>query len=305
MSFVDSINPNNGKNSEQEDSFTGYRERFNGLFKVVLLSLVITVVGGMELGIFHYYGSSALLESIRAGFISIIVIIGSIFLFNVIYLLFCFINSEVNNVIVFPFESMDPNIDGNAIADILIMKIKKINDIYNKPLEISPSERLPLSHPGRVTDSMSKEFDLLPLSHPGRVTDSMSKEFELNEESALIMGAMSKEFELNEESALIMGALEGVGNLDIGLLSLPIGRLLISLHRFRRLGENGCIIQGSIQKYGDNIYIISHIRTSNYSFIREIEGCSLHEMVKNLAFVIAHKFIRCNKIEDCKLSKMN
>ena len=251
-----------GENSKRKDSFETYRKIFTALLIVAPFFLLIAVVIGIKGGLFHYSSISALFESIKNVLFSTIFIIGSIIISIIIILFICYINSNIESVIVFPFESMDSNIDGNAIADNLIMKMKKMKDIHDKPLEISPSERLPLAYQEAYTESMPNGFN-----------------------------------NFNDESALFSNALAGLGKIDIGLLSLPIGHLLIGLHRFRPIGKSGCIIQGSVQKYNNDLYIVSHIRTKNYSFIREIEGQSLHEMVKDLAFEIVHKMYRCNKIE--------
>jgi hypothetical protein len=262
------IKSNAGRTFDRTDSFNKYRILFTLLIPTGIALTIITVYIGLISGKFHYPGALSLLESVKDGYISIIIVFGSITFFATIILFIIYINSKINNVIVFPFESMDSSIDGNAIADILIMRIHKINDIHNKPLDISPSERLPLAQQSGHTDSI-----------PG-------------------IGS------LYEESASITKGLEGLGNLDTGLISLSVGRLLISLYRFRPIGNRGCIIHGSIQKYKDDIYIISHIRTKDYSFIREINGQQLHEMVNDLAFMIVHKIIRCEKIEDCSKKKI-
>jgi tetratricopeptide (TPR) repeat protein len=241
------------------------------IFLLPLFGFFVTVFSvEIYLKFYPFPGIQSLLSSISNIYISTILIIGSILLLTFIVLIARLIIEPISSVIVFPFESIDPQIDGKAISDILISEMRKIYDIHEKKFGISSLDRLPL--PSQETNSgiiLAKEI-----------------------------------YYLNEERNWISGSLQGIGNLGIGILTLPLRPIVTTLYMLRPIGEFGCVIQGSILKQGDEFILTAHIDKGEKVFIREISGrTDLHEMIKDLAFKIAHKLAREYKSEPGKKTK--
>lgn len=246
----------NSKNEKYADKI-----RMQIFFSIALIvSLTsLVVLQGIDLGLIPYSETQSVLDSISKIFISFLFIMGSIIFIILFGILVRFMFESINQVIIFPFDSSDTNIDGNAIADILITELKRISIIHDKEFELSSSDRLPLTPYDAHTDIvLAKEID-----------------------------------NLLEGSRFITGSLKGVGNLGIGSFMLPLGHILTAIYMIRPVGEKGCIIRSSVHKNGDEIYIVSHANKNRYSFIREIKGKSkFDELVRDLAFKISHKFAR-------------
>jgi tetratricopeptide (TPR) repeat protein len=251
------------ENRQDDENKQDYSDSIRGQFlysMILIISLIsFVVLAGIDSGMIHFLDAQNILDSIYKIFLYLLLIIGLIILLVLFGILIRFTYESIEQVIVFPFDSSDKNIDGNSMADILITELARIKIIHSKEFELSSSDRLPLSSQDAITD-------------------------------VVLANELSN---LNKMSDTIKASLGGVDNFGIGSITLPVGPILTALQMIRPIGEKGCIIRGSISKNGDDIYIISHVNKDKYSFNREIRAKSdFHKILRDLAFKIAHKFSR-------------
>lgn len=168
---------------------------------------------------------------------------------------------KVQHTEVLPFDTKDKDLDGKTFSEGIIGELSKIQEVVKKPFEKAKAERLPIP----VVEASN-----LDISERIKDIDTLGNK--------------------------IAETLGGIGNLSITGLELPIGPFISALYRCRRIGKNGCVIQGSLQRYDKERVIaeIEIIRLINGE--KECKHCKidgeitdLPDLIKDISFEIAWK----------------
>jgi tetratricopeptide (TPR) repeat protein len=170
-------------------------------------------------------------------------------------------------VVVMPFEiSKNENLSGIAIADQLTYELSRIQQIHNVN-----NEEIVL----RTSSIYSKA--------------AFSAEQSLGRREMVIPKSKTMEFSMAD-----------TGTIDIGSNSLSLGKLIIAFKNICPGSEPVTIIRGSLQRYGSNIFLVAVLEGGNVQSwmarqpIESNNGEQLHEMIRNLSFMIAHDLPQSN-----------
>jgi tetratricopeptide (TPR) repeat protein len=154
------------------------------------------------------------------------------------FIMYIFIFKEIDKTEVLPFsfvgcgERDGIKLDGKAISDSIIAELYRISIIHNAKFDESEAERLPVPMEKLSETILSEEF---------RNIDNFGNNI-----------AMS---------------LGEVGRFSMAGLDLPIGPVMLALYRLRRIGKEGCLIQGSLRVHDDTADAMAQI--THYSHSRE------------------------------------
>ena len=102
------------------------------------------------------------------------------------------------------------------------------------------------------------------------------------------------------KSEIIEFSMADTGTIDIGSNSLSLGKLIIAFKNICPGSEPVTIIRGSLQRYGSNIFLVAVLEGGNVQSwmvrqpIERNNGEQLHEMIRNLSFMIAHDLPQSN-----------
>jgi len=203
-------------------------------------------------------GNPLSLTSLKEASSSLIIFLITLFILVIgVEVIYRLLLDEIKSPVVLPFETNDEKeLDGQAITDSIIANLQRIHDVLPKSETLLRSEAELLSIPTTGTTGIMWE-DILKNSEQenNRVTD-----------------------QLKDSVKLTAGGWE--------LLVLP---LISAVFRLRKIGDNGCIIRGSFQKYGENVFGHAIVKTKIISFACETRGSygQLPDLIKDLAFDIA------------------
>ena len=146
-----------------------------------------------------------------------------------------FFSYEIRNPIILPFNTNDQNsLESKAITDAITTDLMKITEVLNKSEQVLQTDQALLSIQGI-------------LDIPGLISN------------------------LNAESSAFVNSLEGA-KLSASGIELLIAPLLSLILQKMKLGDKGCIIRGSFQKYGENCFASAFVKTRTGEFACEVEG---------------------------------
>jgi len=210
----------------------------------------------------HINNSTSLIANLSDIPKSLVFYVVSALVLTIFLSVFLWMTEKIEQAIVVPFSTNNASgLDGKVISDMIAAELQRIKRIHNKSKE-SFSNR-------------SERCFIIP------------------EPANLIK-------ELSITTKYISDSLGSVEKLSLGGFELPIGRILMVLNQYRPISKDGCIIHGSLQKYGSHIYIESHIIRQKETPItceikQKLNGDDISEVVRNLSFKIAYELIKNNE----------
>jgi len=205
--------------------------------------------------------SSQLLDIIATNLFTILKI--GVFTLLLLALIFVFIKIYTQQgVVILPFEiSKNENISSNAIADQLtaeLMRIKNIHSIKYDEIILKTNR----------TDYRTK----------------FSSEQSLGNREMVVPKAETVKFSMAD-----------IGSIGIGSNSLSLGNIIVAFNNMCPGSKPVTTIRGSLQRYGSTIVLVALQEGSNVKSwvvrqqIEKNNEDQLLEMIKNLAFMIAHE----------------
>lgn len=212
------------------------------------------------------YDRGQLLDTISNSLFNIIKIVVLLLILFAIALIFIEIYTP-QGIVIMPFEiSKNENLSGIAISDQLtaeLLRIQKIHHVKNEPL--------------------------VQKTGSGFTTATISAEQSLGSSEMVV-----------PKSEIIEFSIVDTGTIDIGPNSLSMGKLIIAFKNICPGSKPVTTIRGSLQRYGTSIFLVAILEGSNVQswMVRQpIEfnnGEQLHDMIRNLSFMIARDLPKSN-----------
>ena len=164
-------------------------------------------------------------------------------------------------IVVVPFEiSNNENLNSIAFADQLtaeLMRIQQIHKINFKEISLKANETY--------------------------FTPELSTEKSLGSHEMIV-----------PKSEIVEFMMADIGTIDVGSGSFPIGKIVIAFKSIFPGSKPVTIIRGSLQRYGSNVTAVALLEGRNAQSwmirqpINKSDDENLHQLIENLAFMIAH-----------------
>jgi len=190
-----------------------------------------------------------------------------IIVYLLIGLVFIVVFKEEKRISISPFKAQvdNENYSGEAITDLLITEMKKINSIH--------SRKYPPIVPGKPSRETYTLSTIIPLFDP-------INEVRILNTKPPITGSIS-------------GSITELGTVNTGPVSISIGQLLIFLRRSSPFNNTEIFIEGSLQKYGSTICLVAyHEGINSWMVCHEVKPTEkikyeiIPDMVRDLSFKI-------------------
>jgi tetratricopeptide (TPR) repeat protein len=210
---------------------------------------------------------SQFLDTISNRLFTILKIVVFSLLLLAIILIFMKIYTQ-QGIVIMPFQiSNNENLSGYAIADQLTAELLRIREIHNA----------------------KNEEIVLRLNSTTYYTTTFSTEQSLGSHEIVVPKSEIAEFSMAD-----------MGTIDIGSNSLSLGKLIIAFKNICPGSRPVTIIRGSLQRYGSNLFMVAVLEGSDVQSwmvrqpLERNNGEMLHEMIRNLSFMIAHDLPQSN-----------
>jgi hypothetical protein len=181
-------------------------------------------------------------------------------------------------ITILPFEVVpsQEGLNGKAIAELLIVNIKRINKIYDGGLNPKPNWFKGKKNPaGIYPEKFVQEQIELPQPQFGTEGENISQK------------------------------IESVGTIGIGQTSLPLGNIMILLRQICPGANPGIVIGGHIQRFKSDISLVAYMKSKNESWLlrqkilnsKKISYDELNTVAKNLSFKIFFEILCLEQIK--------
>jgi len=191
-----------------------------------------------------------------------------IFMLLLLALLFILINIySKHGIVILPFEiSKNESLSGIAIADQLTAELIRIKQIHN-----------------------IKYNELILQRNSSLFGTQFTTEQSLGNQKMVDPKTKFMEFSMAD-----------IGTIDVGSNSLSLGNIIIAFKNICPYSNPDTIIRGSLQRYGSTIVIVALLEgndVQSWTVRQPIDNNNeeqLHEMIRNLSFMIAHDLPQSN-----------
>ncbi len=193
------------------------------------------------------------LTSLKDTSSSLILFLVSVSIFVAILMSFSILFlDEIRHPLILPFYTNDQNnLESKAITDAITANLMKIEDVLRESEKVLQTDQALLSIP------KAKKMDIPGFSN------------------------------FTSESSAVVNSLENAKLSAFGT-ELLITPLLSFMLQIRKLGDNGSIIRGSFQKFGEDCFAKSFVKTKKGTLACEVRGSygNLPDLISDLAFEI-------------------